>query len=675
VKRCCTTSDLARAWLGCAALLLISIAAGRAEPLPDWWNSTIGTAPIVLPGFEPVEVAGTTVALGGRRYVWTDGYLPARLESLGRPLTGALRLVSRTGGGRQELKAASVRIASSAPDHAVVVAEGEALPGVRVVAPTRVEYDGVAMVAIELVPAAPVSLDGLDFEVDVERTPAMRMLRFDADTVRYQPRKQSVDLRSYAGRFWNVVAFPDGERSFWWFADNADGWIWNAPVVTEVEALPQRVTLRQRLIGTTWRIAAPMRFDFNFLATPVRDLGTAWRKDLRVVATADARHAGLGKLHLWWGGAFAHVNLPYTEYPPGVEARLPAADRRAYAGADGSRRLLKKFEQMGITRIPYFSTHCLSELDPVLQRYRSDWEIQPPLVARGGLSGMDADVKHPCLSQRTRPFANYLLSRFAVEMPRNGAKGLYFDQASVLDSRNPKSGAWVDSNGRTQGSTDILAIREFHKRLRVLFHEQGIPGYVFVHNSNSEIIPAYTFVTATVDGEQLREHLEGSDDTIAKMPLDMVRAQLAPAQYGVLAVWLPQSFTVHAKDATWEGSSGQGLAFRNFMTLALLHDIPVSPTGFPLEGWRSLLRELDAFGLEKARFVGYWAPSPAVRTATPDAQVSYYERDGSLLLVVANLAPESREIALEALRPGGGVPATVRVPGRDFALVRVEKPE
>jgi hypothetical protein len=669
--RRCTLSYLGRAWLGCAALLSMSTVQSRADAVPEWWSNTIGTAPIVLPGFAPIEVAGTTVSLGGRRYVWSDGFLPTRIESLGRPLTGRLRIVARTGGAKNELKPASVRVVSSAPDHAVVVAEGEALPGLRVVATTRVEYDGVAMVGLELVPTAPVSVDGLDFEVDVEATPAMRMLRFDADTVRFQPRRQSVDLRSYAGRFWNVVAFPDGERSFWWFADNAQGWIWNAPTVTEVETGPQRVTLRQRLIGTTWRVAEPMRFDFNFLATPVRDLGSAWRKDLRVVATA-----GLGKLHLWWGSAFAHIDLPYTAYPPGVEAKIPEPDRRAYPGPEGNRRLLKRFERdMGFTRIPYFSTHCLSALDPVLQRYRAEWEIQPPLVATGGLGGMDAEIDKPCVSQRAKPYANYLLSRFAEEMPRIGAQGLYFDQGSVLDSRNPASGAWVDSNGKTQGSLDILAIREFHKRLRVLFHEQGLPGYVFVHNSNSEIVPAYTFVTATVDGEQLRQHLEGTDDTIGKMPLDVVRAQLAPAQYGMLALWLPQSFTIHAKDAAWEGSPGQRRAFRNFMTLALLHDIPVSPTGFPLDDWKALLEELDEFGVEKARFVGYWAPAPAVRTATPDAFVSYYERDGDLLLVVGNLALEPREISLAALHPGGGVPATARVAGRDFALVRVEKPD
>jgi hypothetical protein len=675
------------------SLLLPSPTRARGEERPPWWDNTIGMEPVVLPGFAPLEVSGTELVLGGRRYVWGAGFLPERIDSLGRPLTGPLELVARQSGERRVLRAERVRVASQAADQATVVAEGEALPGLRVVVTTRVEYDGVALVTLELLPSGPVEVGGLDFEVETLRTPAMRMLRFDAATVRYQPRKRTVALEAYAGPFQNAVGFPDGERSFWWFADNAEGWIWNAPTVTEVEPGAERVLLRQRLIGSSFQISEPLRMQFGFLATPVRELGGAWRKEQRIVALADRAHAGLGKLHLWWGSAFAHIDLPYTEYPPGVEEELPRADRAAYPGPDANAKTLERTRrELGITRVPYFSAHCLSALDPALRRYRAEWEIQPPIVPKGGLAGMTARVDKPCLSHRARPYTNYLLARFDEVLSRLPLPGLYFDQGPVLDSRNPAHGAWRDSQGRTHASLDILGLREFLKRLRVLFHSKGLPGLVFVHNSNSEIVPAYTFATATVDGEQARHHLKGTgDDYIAVMPLEQVRSQLAPAQYGVPAVWLPEPWTLNADDADWEGSDDQRRAFRNQMTLALLHDVPVWPVGFPLEGWRRLVGALDAFGVERADFVGYWSPGSALRTTASEAAVSYYRRTDppGLLAVVGNLSPREREIPVEIARAGLGwtgplsvreaetgeqiaVPgevAPVRVGPKDFALV------
>jgi hypothetical protein len=650
-------------------------------------------APVVLPGFAPLRTEGRDVLPGGRRYAWNDGFLPQRIESRGHAFAGPLALVATLGPERRPLRAASVRIVESAPDRAIVVAEGEPLPGLRVVATTRVEYDGVAMVTLELVPREPVTLDGLDFEATVERTPATRMLRFDAATARYQGRRQTVAL-DYAGPFLNAVGFPDGERSFWWFADDARGWVWNAPTVTEVEPGPERVLLRQRLVGARHRIAEPISLRFNFLATPVRELGGAWRKE-RIVATLDRRHAGLGRFHLWWGSAFAHVDLPYTGYPPGVEAKLPAADRRAYPGAEKNRALLAQWErELGILRIPYFSGHCLSALDPELQRQRAAWELEPPFVAQGGLGGLDADVDKPCLTHQARSYTDYLLARFDAELDRIRAPGLYFDQASVLDSKKPEHGAWVDSRGKTQPALDILGTREFLKRLRVLFHQKGLPGYVFVHQSNSEVVPAYTFVTATLDGEQFRHHLRGmNDDYLATVPLDQARAQFAGGQYGIPTILLPQSWTLHANDPHWEGSAAQRRAFRNFMTLALLHDTLVLPAGFPLEDWRTLVRQLDRFAIERADFVGYWSAAAAVASATPDTAVSYYRRRDPerLLLVVANLAPERRDVplAVEAARlgaaPGARIEArvvssgaslepgrlAVSVGGKDFELVEL----
>jgi hypothetical protein len=662
-------------------------AAQTADPNSPWANS-LGLEPVVLPGYQPISVNGTVVTLARRTYAWNaNAYLPARIDSLGRRLTDALNLVLNAQGATTILKPSSVRVTEQSPVHAVVVSDGTALGGLLdITVRTRVEYDGVAMVQVSLTPTSPVDLDGLDFQVDVVKKAHTRALRFDAKTITARKKPMPTET-TFKGPFQSVVDIADGNRSFWWFADDAKGWIWNGDSVTELTPSTQRIRLRQRVIGSRWRLSAPLTVSFNFLATPVRDMGDSWRRD-RVVDGLSPTEGELGRIHAWWATGFSHIAFPYTVYPPGTASLIPAGDRAAYPGVSANRSLLADYlDRYGLHRLPYGSLHYLTEIDPGFVARGDRWKTTPSGISTVAFGAYLAPFEKHLLSLRPRSLADYLISRYDQEIGSLGFAGVYLDQGGVLGSTNPVHGGWTDSTGKLQPSLDILGTREFLKRLRARFHHHGKPGYIFVHNSSEPIVPAYTFAWSTVDGEQFR-HLLVNNDYIGSIPLDQARMQLAPDQYGVVMSVMP-SF-VFLNPAGWLGTADGRRAVRNLMTLLLLHDTQVLPDEFPLAERQTLFGDLDAFGVDRARFVGYWDDEAAVRTATVDAKVSYFTATNPTraLLVVGNLGTQTRGIQVTMdltalgvptprlrLMPGGSVVgmtggvSQISVPARDYRLL------
>lgn len=684
-----------------AAVMLIggAQAAAAAERQSEWWNNGLGTQSGVLPGFEPIAVEGTRIGLYARAYQWSGGLFPGVIESRGTPIAASMRLMVRDGAQRIELKPHAVNVTEARPDRATIVAEGRR-GTLDITVTTSIEYDGLARVKVMLSPSAPTVVDGLDYEVQIKDAPALTALAFKAETLR--PQKQRNDLLPipYRGDFINVLGFADGERSFWWFADNARNWIWNDATVTDVARSDGWITLRQKLIGSRWTVTQPTSFEFAFMATPVRDLGSKHRVERIVSAHPSSQEAALGgKYKLWWTDAFAHDAFAYLDYPQPVAGLVTAMDRQAYPGViNNRRRVLSDRLEYRIEWIPYFSAHCLSVLDPVLDEFRASWEVHPLASYRDGLNPYPTKFEKPLLTQRAEGYSDYLLWRLQAAMTGLDISGIYFDHGNVMDSANPLNGEWIDSNGKRRGSLDILAMRSFFKRLRTMFVAHGKAGDIFVHDSNREIIPAYSFVTATVDGEQYRRSSRGGDilrdgDYLASVGLDEIRARFAPGQYGVDTVWLAEEWSNHSGEAGWQASEANRAAYRKLLALTLLHDIRDWDPFHHIAERQHIIEVLDRFGVGSAEFVGYWSARSIVRASDPSIKVSYYVRDDRrrLLLVATNTADHAidAEVEIDSSRLAWAAQwritdergATTRqsttkirlkLPPRDFALIRME---
>lgn len=694
---------VAIAWPG---LLPVPDVWGEGVPseMPKWWQNELGIEDVVLPGYQPIRVKDQTLELYARQYAWGTSYLPIQTTGRGQSLTGPMILTLKSQGLELSLTPATVQIKENGGHHVVVVSKGTVLDGLQIEVTTRVEYDGLAMVTVQITPLAPVSIEGLDYNVDIARSQWTETLGFTAEGIRRQKNRHDVLQLPYRGDFINVLDFADGERSFWWFADNAKGWIWNSrETVTEVIESDHSIKLRQRLISGPFTINKPIIFSFNFLATPVRDLGEDWRSERIVAAHPSAYEASLGgKYKAWWTDAFAHDAYPYTVHPPDIAKQVSPYDMGVYPGLEYQRnRIRETIAKYGIHWIPYFSAHCLIMLDPAIRDYRKQWEVLPPTVLRDGLAPYKTVYDKPLLTHRAESYSNYLLWRLNEEIDRLGMTGIYFDHGNPFDSYNPENGGWIDSEGKERSSLDILALRNFLKRLKTLFYLKGKAGYIFVHDSNREIIPAFTFVTGTVDGEQYRRTHGGpailqDGDYLKLLGLNEMRTRFSSHQYGVISIFLAQEWNSHISERNWQTSELNKQAFRKLVAVTLLHDtLYWDPYAHPKERER-LVRFLDGFQLSKSQFVGYWNLRGAIRVNHENVRVSYYQRnhDKALMLVATNISdhPITTTIALDKEKLGlSSARRRVRVTGfdnegvplnnatialsinrKDFTLVRIE---
>ena len=608
--------------------------------VPEWWDNNLGTEPVVLPGYSPVTAVNNNLELYQREYKWGKNYLPQTINSRGTALVDRMSLVARINGKIIELAPNNVQMIENHGVSVTVLSTGEPIPGLKVRISTTVEYDGVATSQIQLTPTQPVTLESLDYEALVVDSPTMEVISFKAEQIRKQKDRHDMVKLPFAGDFLNVVGFADGNRSFWWFADNAKGWIWNGSTVTEIARKNGKIRLRQRLIGDSWTISEPMSFNINFLATPARDLGSDWRSKRVIHGVPSEKQVALGgKFKLWWTDALAHDAFPYTYYPNETIKRVTLDDRTAYPGAEHNARLIQTDKvKYGSYWIPYFSAHALSKLDPVLETFKSSWEIHPPKQFNEVVGPYTRIYGKPVLTHQAKSYSDYLLWQLNDAIDRIGIEGIYLDHGPPHDSCNPRNGGWIDSNGRLQPSLDILGLRDFLKRLHTLFVSKDKAGYIFIHDSNREIIPAYTFAYATVDGEQYRSGRVRDNDYLRAITLNEFRTRFSPGQYGVLTVWLPTAWTYHNADKKWSNSENQRSAYRRIMSLALLHDVANWPIGSHEEERRTLITALDLFGIDNAEYIGYWDPHIAVSADNPGIKISAYRHRGSgnYMFIAAN---------------------------------------
>ena len=305
----------------------------QSENLPVWWENSLGTEPYIIPGFSPLKVIGHSVELFQRKYQWHQSFFPDNIISRNTIIAEDMQLVATIAGQRVILTPGSIQTNETKGVSAHILGLGTAVPNLKVQVNTKIEYDGVAQCAIQLIPTKPVKVDKLEYEVLIKDSPTMEVIGFAAKDIRKQKDRHDILKLPYVGSFLNVLGFSDGDRSFWWFADNAKGWIWNGQTITEAKRENGKILLKQILIGDTFSINKPITFNLNFLATPVKKLDNSWRSKRIILGHPRKEEVAKGGIFkLWWTNAFAHDAFPYTSYPAESEAQISQTDREAFPG-------------------------------------------------------------------------------------------------------------------------------------------------------------------------------------------------------------------------------------------------------------------------------------------------------------------------------------------------------
>jgi len=600
----------------CFSLCLFILFNAEAKSVPEWWGNSIGKEEIVLPGFSSIDVKRNDIFLGaGRRYTLGKGIVFQSIESKNRQLVQGDSLLVKVDGVEYTITSDSYKYKSISEHHVEVDIKANVEDKLEINISARIEYDGIVMINIDVNPLKPVAVEKLYYGVKVVSNDWTKMLMFKPETTHKRQKKVVFDS-NYKGGFLNALSVVDGSRSFWWFADNAEGWLGPSSDMTEINKENNVISITQKLINKNVRLTDNKAFGFNLMVTPVKEAigNVRQNRHARRPFAINAKHQGL---NVWWTSAFVHQIFPYTDYPPGVKSMFPISDIDAYPGLVKNIDILEKYKSVGIERLPYFSAHMINQYDPYYQQYLEAWQVYPKKVwnKRKYDRPFKAIRNEAYLTHRGIGYSDYLIYRFSKLIDELGFEGLYFDQGGVLGSSNPRNGLWIDDDGNERSSTDILAMRDFHKRLATLLYIKGKKSLIFSHNSNTAIVPAYSFITAMVQGEEYIHWLKNYD-YIDSIGLDEVRTRLGSAAFGLATMWqevlfakehrLDQSkrpFKMSKKE--WLSSNYYQVAYNNFMTLALLHDMPV--WGFaPIEHKNNIFDVLDWVEPETSKFVGYW---------------------------------------------------------------------
>lgn len=630
-----------------AQIYCSSMSYATENSVPHWWGNSLGKDQIVLPGFEPIKVEGDTVYLGvGRSYRWANSFLPTLIESRGKELVASSRLELGYQGQLLQFSEKNINVVECTPHHAIIEVSAKIKGLLEVTTITKIEYDGLAQVTVEILPlASGVEVDKLTYNASIVSDEWTKMLAFKLDSA-HKRQKKVVFTPEYNGELLSVFALTNGERSFWWFVDNADGWLMDYDNATTVSGGKDHVRLQQNIIDRKIELNDKITFSFNLLVTPVKE-GNGNIRSNRFARRLDKTESVHHGVNIWWTTAFAHQIYPYTKIFENMLDEFPEIDRDIYVGAEETKENIRRVKELGIDWIPYFSAHMLNRYDPAYMQFRQQWKIEPEKT----WDRFNYDAPYSLrrddsyLTPRADGYTDYLIYRFSELVDELGFEGLYFDQGGVMASSNKSNGLWHDTSGKAHGSTDILALREFHKRLATMLHLKGKKGLVYSHNSNTAIVPAYSFVTAMVQGEEYNHWLKNYD-YIDSVSLDEVRSRLGSSAFGVPTMWLE---VIKAADSRldlsqrpyrmskeeWLSSDYYIEAYNKFMALALLHDMSTWAYA-PIEIKDNILKYIDWVDPEVAKFIGYWNfPKSQFKEKL---YYSYYSiEQKKLLLVFANL--------------------------------------
>jgi hypothetical protein len=218
-------------------------------------------------------------------------------------------------------------------------------------------------------------------------------------------------------------------------------------------------------------------------------------------------------------------------------------------------------------------------------------------------------------------------------------KGIYLDFGLVHECSNKEHGCFK--------SMAILGQREFYRRLAVAQIEAGITNPVIViHNTDCVQLPAMTFVTHLLNGENIRQEsstmLHNKKDILDTLGIERFASELSTLPWGISNSFYMPYDTLTKKNGGDEPthlySFRMGLAS---IGAGLVHNTMQAMHRNHVGLFDKVIRIFDAFGVgdKNTRFVGYWRKPATVKNGK-GVYVSCYTDGKKLLAVISHLAKE-----------------------------------
>lgn len=605
-----------------------------ATSKPVWLGNKIGISDRVPKPWTPVEAKVSSDGkaafnVWGRSYQYDGTLFPSQITALNNPLLAApIKLVMAP--------------TPDLPPAAATLVMGDAKPGVvhfqttqgAIKVDSRIEFDGMMWFEVTLPPG---QIEALSLEIPLR--PEMATL-------------QQVSHGTYAWEGPSTV-FPGKTPKTWssawqecmwlgnenaglsWFAESEQYWsLSDRKRAMEITQRDDRTVLTINLVTRSHSYKSSPIFRFGIEATPMRPMLKDWRA-LQFVYDAhdpNLQPPGANIAISWWMSWSPHIGSPFETMPT------------MKATVDG-------WHQLGIKVIPYNALWAANEKGPDFAAWKKEWEVTP-FVDAGGEG--DQILRSVGLKSS---YADYFIYGLEEMVKKGGWDGFYFDfgEGAVADSNELHGSGYVDERGVRRPTYDILAQREFLKRLLIMFQDEfGIEDpLIMLHCSDNKIPPLHGFCNIYLDGEQFNfAPVKVEDDYTKVMSLDRFRAEFLGTQFGGASVLLPELGDLYAKLMKVPvGERSNSTIKRNFdkaidtvLIFPFLHGTILVPDWLDEDYVGPLLEARAKFGMADARFVGYWEKNPALKlqNETDTLKVSAYVKTDKLWLVVANLGTNSQ---------------------------------
>ena len=643
-----------------------------------WFNSSVGKADILLPGFTPLKAKGEAVEAVGRKYVFERFGLPKEVWTLGKQiLARPVALKMKT-------------LAKIRRNPFVVEEETETKVSFRTAfAAGRVEQDGLIVLNLKL----PETEGPVALEIPIKKGYA-QFFHVCGDAIRSNPAGtipsgvgRVFGSRSMGGcgmtldNFMPYCWIGTDDRGICFAADTDRGWV-HGKERDAVEIWREKdgtVVLKLNLIAEAGRHSA-RQIELALQASPVKPMPKGWRGWVDAYDVKGTRNMLCQASSPTWG---CYIN-GMARYPTFED--WPFVRKMAESARTG--RVDEDYLEEWIAR-------CLDArrnapwLVPWLAAQKNDASAEANLRAHAGaafkrqlyLAGKAKPVLYyytcdydPCETLYEMPvmrdewgtrafvFGSHqdYAAFYLKKMCENGMQGVYNDNAFLRANRDwVTGGAWFDEKGTLHPSYGLWALREHARRQIVTMLEAGVKeAWLTIHHTNANILPIVSFATNLMG----MEDKYGTADFQDRWARDYIRTVNQGYQAGVFATSIEGPFPM--KDA-----AEKTRVTRTMLATLLPHE--VQPT-LSMAGDHRLvrrvleLRQQFGIGADDCVYTAYYDKANPVVQANPDVVISTYRRKDRLLLVIGSFTKNSVELPVR-LRKGRIVRAVDLETGRSLA--------
>jgi hypothetical protein len=585
----------------------------------EWLGHDVGVTDEVIPPWTPLAWDGRTLRMWNKAYVLNGLGLSESIVNDGRPqLSGPMRLEAVVDGERVAVEAAPprlVRLTDAAADFESVSRLGELDLRVR----TRVEFDGFVYNRMTLEPRQPVTLDRLSLVVEMPAAEGECYCTTAGGwtaTAGFTPDEWDASLSSSGSRHGSFVPYiflTDSERGFCWFADNDEHWVIDPDVPEQdLRLVDGTRRLRVHFIGRTATLEAPRTVEYGWIVTPRKPQPKRWRAYQIHFRLPYPKAEGV-----FYRDCDRVINWHYyaAPFPHDMETSrreiLQLTSRSRVVPAAG-----QAGESLGVWR---------DYKGRPIKVLAADWGIKP------GARGSGITVRHP-----EKDGANdFQVWHWDKWMREARLQALYFDLNYLSEEWNFLGGsAYLLPDGRVQPGYSYLGLRKLHKRLRTIFHQNGIEApNIWLHTTLGH--PVYAWMPdVTMEGENV--HPTGPQyDYQDAAHAGRLRAIVMGRNLGSVPTLMAQA----TRD---RDSEHYPFLARQLIGWLQAHDCLPNHVDF----WPVLASEL-AVWREDIEFIPYWREDPRVRTETAGVVTSAHARPGHVALWINNT--ERREVDAEVV--------------------------